>query len=289
MDTLTDILSTFFVSKREHREHREQREQIEHREHREQREHSPKKKEQETDTDTFSSTEGISEEQTDTNTIETSTNETDTTDLDIEQTSITFCDIKADELYRKKVIVFNRNIKDRVQILCDVLVSLSSLDNVKTLYNKKMYIHTSKSNKTHFTKMILENPEIYFEIEFVWSNETQHNTAQTNEKKTIYAIDTCGLPNCVIEHTVNENKFIQSIVLTSDTFIISNMMNDIRNNRAILIHKNEKTETSYNRFWKEVVLKVMGGDTTYEEYIKTIKRTFALRYFIIVDRRVQYK
>jgi hypothetical protein len=132
--------------------------------------------------------------------------------------------------------------------------------------------------------MILENPEIYFEIEFVWSNEIQHNTTQTNEKKTVCAIDTS-----VIERTVNNKKFIQNIWLTSDTFIISKMVNDIRNNKVIIIHKNEKTESSHNRFWKDVVLKVIGGDTTYDEYIKTIKRTFALRYFIIIDRRVQYK
>lgn len=280
MDAITDILSTIFVSKR----HRNKQPQLVVRKDQQTQvsedtslsgdsshsEYNPNTRSDDND-DTFSST----------------SRGTLTTDV------ISWCDLRAEDMLGKNIVIFNRTTKDKVQVLSEVLLALSSLDDVDELYNKKICVLTSQSNKKYFTKMLLENPHIYFDLEFkeqgVSDPILSKKVSSTPVLKTIWIVDdeSTWTNNIVVD------KSTQIVWMTSsfaEEIIQSKVMKRGDSHDVIVIHKNEKTQSSYKMFFNDVFMKLCAPCTLgFDEFLQNIHGLFALRYLIVADKKLRYK
>lgn len=70
--------------------------------------------------------------------------------------------LKASEFHKKNIVIVNDDMNESIHTLSELLHKLSMMNNVDTIYTNKIHIISTQENKTNFKNMLIENPYLYF-------------------------------------------------------------------------------------------------------------------------------
>lgn len=195
--------------------------------------------------------------------------------------------LKSRNIYKKNIIIVNEDRKDNLIILGDVLDKIGKLENVKEIYNNKIYVMTSENNMTKYRKVLLENPYLYF-MDYEIRKGFYENK-EMYEKRTIYIVDYELLLNGNLEQLLKRSD-IQLIVVGN---VYNNEIAGIfkyLGSDGILINKKSKIESLQKQFYKNIIKQVCRNSfTNFEEYIKNIDdENLDARWVIINGDKLMY-
>jgi hypothetical protein len=315
MDTITDILSTFFVSskpKRNKRLHNEEKshsknEQVSKKEksspendndndNSEKEKCSSEKEKCSSEKEKCSSEKEKCSEQCESESYSTFTSEelqtfTDKTDpMKIEKVKRYI--IKSTGMCRKNIAIINTDVDDNFKVLSDVLHSFSIMNNVQDVYYNTINIITSE-NKRKCKKMFLDNPYMYF-TDFSVSHSipsTKIKSIIENEKKVIVIIDMDNLRD-------NFEKYIDLVQSNAQVILLSSSYSEeivdaykkLGENRIIL-HKKQKLKLLQKNFFNKLLKRVCETveTMTFETYYEIMnEENFGIKYVIVLKSELRY-
>lgn len=284
MDTMTDILSTFFVSKPQKRQkHREQvlseRQQVV-------REQVSEEKKRESSHDTF----------TDTTIADLlNTSEASTTSATSIQETVEPAfrpkkyALRAIDIYKKNTVIANTDIEDCVASVSDILHSLSLMKNVMTMYTKSVNVITSPGNKGIYRKMILDNPYMQF-TDF----EVKHTLPKSrieelivSKQRSIVIID--DIANLVkYSDLIHTNVHMIVIATDAGTAVKAYKMFGTNN---LLIHKLDRLKSLQKTFFKKILQPLCADlkNIEFETFFHIInQKNFGVRHLIVKNSEFRY-
>jgi hypothetical protein len=195
--------------------------------------------------------------------------------------------LRGKDIYKKHIMIINEDRKDNIVILGDILDKISKLENVKQIYNNKIYIMTSENNMTKYRKVFLENPYLYFMDYDI--RRGFYESKEIHEKKTIYIVDYELLSSEKINQLLKRQDIQLIIVGNVYNSEIGQLFKNIGNN-SILINKKSKIESLQKQFYKNIIKQICHNNfINFEEYIKNINdENLDARWVVINGDKLMY-
>jgi hypothetical protein len=304
MDTITDILSTFFVSAKHKKTKKLRDDENLHSENKREKSQSNfskngqlNKNEQEERTRSEKEKFSVENEQSESHSTFTSepaeelptfTDKTDSIKMEKVKRYI----IKSTGMCRKNIAIINTDADDNFKILSDMLHSFSIMNNVQDVYYNTIHIITSE-NKRKCKKMFLDNPYMYF-TDFNIMNSITSNKIKSiieNDKKVIVIIDMDNLRD-------NFEKYIDLVQSNAQIILLSSSYSDeivdaynrLGENRIIL-HKKQKLKLLQKNFFNKMLKRVCETvePMTFEIYYNIMnEENFGLKYVIVLKSELRY-
>lgn len=304
MDTVSDILSSFFVSKKvstkKSKTIKQQKNVITEPEPQPETIQEPQPetvpepqiKEQETQTIQNEIPEILQseklEEEKDTSTTDAS--EATFTESESSEESVHFEPkkyvLRAMDLSKKNIMIINTDMKENISMLSDLLHNLSLMKNAQEYYNSTVYIVCSAEWKKFFRKIILDNPYLYF-TDFVIKSSLSKQMVKSigeSEKKTI-----------VVFQNVDELKDdiktsnVQLMLLIADYKLDIKDLYDALGGSKLVLHKRDTLKSLQKLFFNRFIKTICKDDITFDYYYHLVnKENFGIKYIILKDNELRY-
>lgn len=200
--------------------------------------------------------------------------------------------MRAVGLCRKNITIVNTDANDNFQILSDLLHSFSIMSNVQDVFYNSICVVTS-DNKRKFKRMFLENPYMYFTDFNVLStlNNTKMKDITENEKRVIVILDMDSFRDNIYSEKYNELFLSRAqiiLVSTSYTEDIINVYNQFGDNKIIL-HKKQKLKLLQKNFYNKLLRQVCDTPLSFEMYYKVMNEdNFGVKYIIVLGKELRY-
>ena len=198
--------------------------------------------------------------------------------------------LRAIDMYRKNIIIVNNEQTDNIAILGDLLHTFSLMKKIEEIYNKTVYIVSSGDNRNAFKTMLLENPYLYFtdfKIKHSLGKQKIKELIENNEKRTMI----------IVHHTESDDLQqylelskgnIQLVVLGKMTKTLVDMYKELGSNK-LLLHRKEKLKSLQKLFFDKVLRQICKVTCTFQEYFNKVNAdTFGIRYIVIKSDELRY-
>jgi hypothetical protein len=191
------------------------------------------------------------------------------------------------DITSKHIVIHNNGSIENAQLLSDILQSLSLIKNVKGVYNKTVQILTSNENRGLFKELWLSNPHMYFD-NFVVKDAIQE---WKGHGKHIYIIDCDTASTKELDKLFEAEDELQLILLGTDLGMCVDMYTKVKGNK-LFIHKLDKLKslqkTFYNKGLKQICKGHMDG-IDFAKFFEVInQKHFAVRYLIVKNGELRY-
>lgn len=301
MDTITDILSTFFVSAPKRRtQHQKKQVSTDSTSIKQENEKVTVQEEKNEDNEHLAPIpqEVVSEDekQSDSLTFTETDDDNDDQNQDIPDTKVFVPKkyvMKANELTKKDIVVVNKEIDENLTTVGDFLHMMSLMKNVEQNYSSSTYIITSNDNKKLFKQMLLENPYLHFTDFIVRTSLSKTNVSDiaSSNKRTVIMIDADiqGFD----ENTFNKylelrSHNVQIVLLSTQYANVSKFYNALGEHR-LLIHRKERLKSMQRVFFKQVIKSVCVDDIDFDNYFYVMNHdNFGVRYVIVKSNELRY-
>ena len=201
--------------------------------------------------------------------------------------------LRPSDFYKGNILIVNDDIKDSIGILSDLLYKLGLMKDVNNIYDNNIHVITSLENKKVFTKMLLDNPYLFFTNFDVKKQLSREKIKKLDnlEKRTIYIIDnktlTKPLKHKDLQSLVSKNVHV--IIIAGEEYNLDKTFNVIGNNK-LLIHKLNKSKNMQKHFYKTTIKKLcLRNDLTFDEYYNIINNeNIDIKYIILKNDEIRY-
>uniref|UniRef100_A0A6C0DZK4 Uncharacterized protein n=1 Tax=viral metagenome TaxID=1070528 RepID=A0A6C0DZK4_9ZZZZ len=196
--------------------------------------------------------------------------------------------LKASEIYKRDIFLNNKELKDSIYILSDILHSLSLMKNVADIYTNKVYILSTQEHKKMYKKMLLDNPYLFFS-NFVVQSRFHSSDASTfdSELRKLLICDIKMFEKVNVALSSIPNLHI--IVVSCDYDTYAKDIYNTLNKKTLLIHKKEHLKNQEKSFYKHVLTGVANIQYTFDRYYDMVNdEDIGLRNIIIRERELRY-
>jgi hypothetical protein len=202
--------------------------------------------------------------------------------------------LKASEFYKKNIAIVNDDMQDSISMLSDLLHKLSMMNNVNNIYTNKIHIVTTPEFKGKFRNMLIENPYLYFtdfDLQKSSNGVTQFAKKLESfekERRHILVVDYNALEfESDLLPVIQDNVHI---FLLGDVYSNSmrKMYKDMGANTLLIMAKPKLKMTSKQLFTK-LVKDTCGSHTTFDTFYVAINdENIDARYIIVKDGELRY-
>lgn len=213
--------------------------------------------------------------------------------------------IKAHQNFHKKsIMMVNNNNEDNVKMLSDLLHIFTLMTNVRKQYDNKMYIISSDKTKSDYKKIVLEHPYLYFYDIHVSKNldksqileisnadkmslvvlEVESNSDYKQYMKSLEPIASKCQIIVLVTADLTSRNFGQLNKLVLDTF------KDMGSNK-VLMYAKEETKILQKQFFKKILkpLCIDVKDMDFESYYDLINHEIHnVKYIFINNDELRY-
>ena len=201
--------------------------------------------------------------------------------------------LKPSEFYKKNIFIVNDDIKDSIEILSDLLYKLGLMKDVNVIYNNNIHVITSLDNKKLFTKMLLENPYLYFTNFNVRQQLSRKRIKDLDNVNTrsIFIIDSKTLTKPLKQKDIQKliTKNVHLIIIGEEDQNIAKTYNIMGENK-LLIHKLNKSKNMQKHFYKTAIRKIVPlQNFEFEDYYGLINNEdYDVKYIILKGSEIRY-
>ena len=200
--------------------------------------------------------------------------------------------LRPSDFYKSNILIVNDEIKTSINILSDLLYKLGLMKDVDTIYDNNIHVITSVENKKFFTKMLLDNPYLFFtnfDVKKQLSRDKIKNLDNL-EKRTIFIIDNKTLNKPLRHKDLHSliSKNVHVIVISGEDYNLDKTFNVLGNNK-FLIHKLNKSKNMQKHFYKTTIQKLNLNNTSFETYYNIINNeNIDIKYIILKNNEIRY-
>jgi hypothetical protein len=272
MDTITDILSTFFVnSKVKNKDTRpiKQREEV-----KQITSESLSSSSESSSSTSLSSQRSLSPSRSVTVTSHKSTETLDSStheNLDESEQSETQPEeafnlqrhiMKVNEYSKRNIFIQHADFKENLSTLSDLIYNTSLMKNLEEIFDPDVTIISNDENKRSYRKMILENPYLYFRIK-VSPKGYQGNNSST--KRKIIIIDDSEVDK--YKEIIGKDDIQLYVISTNYNKTNAKVYRQLcETTRCLLIHKKEKLKTLEQKFFTNTIKTLTDINISFDEY-----------------------
>jgi hypothetical protein len=201
--------------------------------------------------------------------------------------------LRPSDFYKNNILIVNDTIKDSINILSDLLYKMSLMKDVNTIYDDNIHVITSPENKKFFTKMLLENPYLYFSNFNVKKQLARKtiNDLDNLEKRTIYIIDSKTLLKPLKHKDIQKiiTKNVHLIIIAGEDHNVAKTYGIMGESR-LLIHKLNKSKNMQKHFYKTTIKKIcLSKNLSLDNYNKIINNEdYDMKYIILKNDDIRY-
>ena len=201
--------------------------------------------------------------------------------------------LRPSNFYKSNILIVNDDIKDSIDILSDLFYKLGLMKDVNNIYDNNIHVITSLENKKVFTKMLLDNPYLFFtnfDVKKQLSREKIKNLDNL-EKRTIYIIDnktlTKPLKHKDLQSLVSKNVHV--IIIAGEEYNLDRTFNVMGNNK-LLIHKLNKSKNMQKHFYKTTIKNLcLPNKLAFDDYYNIINNEdIDIKYIILKNDQIRY-
>lgn len=193
--------------------------------------------------------------------------------------------LKGVDMSKRNILIANTEMAEGVTVLSEVIDSLSLIRGVDELYNGSIYVITSGENRPIFKQMLLDNPYMYFTDFTVKGSIAKKKIEEmsTSPKKTLVVVDVNVKMD--LEKLMQPN--IQLFVMGTSSEAVE-FYKKLGDNKMVL-YKKEKLKSLQKRFFNLFVKEICGLGVKFEDYYEYLnKSVFGVKYIIIKGRELRY-
>lgn len=299
METITDMLSTFFVTK--NKQVTRQKKKITSPtidEKQEENVQNPKREDRKTDTNLDTITKAKSDTKTDKNT---------NTNISKKESSMTFSEsessasevkewflkkyvFRAIDMYNKNIMIVNNEQSENMAMLSDLLHTFSLMNRVDEKYNNIVYVVSTGETRDLYKTMLLENPYLYFtdfKIKQNLSKQKMKELQNKDDKRTIVIVQH-SKDKDIDEYLELLNGNVQLIIIGKIIKPMLDLYKKLGDNK-LLMHKKEKLKSLQKLFFDKVVRLICQCQCNFLEYFQKVNAdTFGVRYIVIKNEELRY-
>ena len=198
--------------------------------------------------------------------------------------------LKPSEYCKKNILFLNSDKEDNVGVLSEFLSNLGLIKNIET-YDKTVTVISAHENKQLFKKMMLENPYLFF-TEFNIKTSLVRNKDKDDTKRKIYILD--------MENELISLDYVKRLrESNSQVFIMCSNYNypaltdvyNILGSTALVINKKDKLKSLQKNMFKKVVSTLCQNipKMTFDDYYDVMNNSdTVIRYIVIKDGELRY-
>lgn len=192
--------------------------------------------------------------------------------------------LKAVEFGRRNMVIIGDDIEDSIVLLSDILHKLSLMKDVEKQYNKSVHVVTGE-NKKSFKKMILENPYLYF-VDFDVKAKLKRNARKELER----TFEEDHKRSIVIFDGVSDACAVDGahmMILCKPNDNLADIKETVGDN-ALVIFKPGRYKMAHKKFYKNNV-QGTGVFRDFEEYYKVVSNEDVdIRYLVVKNNELRY-
>lgn len=192
--------------------------------------------------------------------------------------------LKAVEFGKRNMVIIGEDIEDSIMLLSDILHKLSLMKDVEKQYNKRVYVVTG-DNKKSFKKMILENPYLYF-VDF----DVKAKLKRDMRKDIQRMFEEDRKKSIIIFDGASDACVVEgahTIILCKPNEDLADIMEQIGEN-ALVIFKPGRYKMTHKKFYKNNV-QGTGVFRDFEEYYKVVSNEDVdIRYLVVRNNELRY-
>jgi len=197
--------------------------------------------------------------------------------------------LKPSEYCKKNILFLNSDKEDNVGVLSEFMSNLGLIKNIDT-YDKTVTVISAHENKQLFKKMMLENPYLFF-TEFNIKTGLVRNK-DVDQKRKIYILD--------MENESISLDYIKRLCESnSQVFVMCSNYNypaltdvyNILGSSALIINKKDKLKSLQKNMFKKVVSTLCQNipKMTFNEYYDVMNNSdTVIRYVVIKNGELRY-
>lgn len=283
MDTITDMLSTFFVSTKKVQRNVKSSQEVNPIDDTAQVIIQPddrNNQDNHTQQSTTTFTDSVKDEPVKDEPIE-------------EETFVRKYVMKANELARKDIVIVNKDVDENLTTLGDFLHMMSLMKNVQDTYSSSTYIITSNNNKSIFKQMLFENPYLHF-TDFVVRtsmSKGQISDITSSRKRKILVVDTdiqAFDENTLQRYLDLKEENVQLVLLSTQYSNIAKFYSALGEHR-LLIHRKERLKSMQRVFYKQIIKQICKDNIEFDTFFDVMNYdNFGVRYVIIKTDELRY-
>ena len=307
MDTITDMLSTFFVARNRRRRHSDGKSN-------QQTQTTPpvvdnenpstpeptveqRVKERSKDSENTNTTSETTEPQSESS---MTFSETDSSNSQHEQNSkepepsqnllLKKYILRAIDMYKKNIMIVNNDQSENMAMLSDLLHTFSLMNRVDEIYKNTIYVVSSAETRNFYKTMLFENPYLYFtdfKIKQGLSKLKIKELQNSDDKRTIVIVQQSDDKD-LDEYLELLKGNVQLIVLGKISKPMLDLYKQLGDNK-LLMHKKEKLKSLQKLFFDKVVRLICQTQCDFHDYFQQVNAdTFGIRYIVIKNDELRY-
>ena len=201
--------------------------------------------------------------------------------------------LRPSDFYKSNILIVNDEINDSINILSDLFYKLGLMKDVNNIYDNSIHVITSVENKKFFTKMLLDNPYLFFTNFDVKKQLSREKIKKLDnlDKRTIYIIDNKTLTKPLKHKDLHTlvSKNIHVIVIAGEDYNLDKTFNVLGHNK-LLIHKLNKSKNMQKHFYKTTIKKLcLSNNTSFDSYYNVINNeNVDIKYIILKNDQIRY-
>jgi len=206
--------------------------------------------------------------------------------------------LRAIDIYKKNIVISNLDMDDSINIVGDILNSLSLMHNVKTTYTTVVTVVTSPEHKRTYKKMILDNPHMHFinfDVKHQFSKTKIQELVESQQRNIVMMDDITNLNTFQKLLHAQQGKRaanVQVIMIANDASSSLEAFKKLTGNVAgLLLHKLDKLKSLQKAFFKNVLQPLCNelGKTDFHTFFDIInQKHFGVRYLIVKNNEFRY-
>ena len=197
--------------------------------------------------------------------------------------------LKPSEYSKKNIMIVHSDVEELATTTGDLLNGISNMKNIER-FNKDIYFFVPTVNRTLFKRILLHNPDLYFEN---FSVKSSIRNVPSVDKPTIMVVDTAlGLSLDKYRKILSSGNVLLIVISTdynSDLIDIYHALNKSR--ASMFVHKLE-THEQLERAFFERVLSGISPDLEgiqFEDYNESIRNEkYGARYVILRKTELRF-
>lgn len=278
MDTITDILSTFFVnSKVKNKDTRPIKQRKEVKQITSESLSSSSESSRSDSSESVSSKRSLSPKRSVSVTSHQSSSESSSTHEHVDESEQSETQpeetfnlqrhiMKVNEYSKRNIFIQHADFKENLSTLSDLIYNTSLMKNLEEIFDPDVTIISNDENKRSYRKMILENPYLYFRIK-VSTKGYQGNNSST--KRKIIIIDDSEVDK--YKEIIGKDDIQLYVISTNYNKTNAKVYRQVcEATRCLLIHKKEKLKTLEQKFFTNTIKTLTDINVSFDEYHNAI-------------------
>lgn len=190
-------------------------------------------------------------------------------------------DLTGNSLIHHNVLIYNPSIQENINVVTMIINKLDTIDNIESMYTKDMYIFSN--NRNMYKTIMLANPETHFSnLKAHGMNRDEFKNIALQRLKTLIIIDIDNLDEKEYTNYVSYLVNTNAHVLVVSTNLTNRLRAfDMLGKGAMLIQCKESLRSLQRAFFNQIVTRLCSTPIDFSTFHKAVTDA-CFNYYVIV-------